>query len=406
MAYLSVTFNQIELERRPLTEPLVIGRAPECDIAIRDIALSRRHCRIEKTAAGWVVTDLRSKNGTAVNHEKITEPRLLAEGDAVRIGRAKILFHTADLPAEDVSFPKTKNSNRPVDPHEALAGTVAGFVLLEAGTSEPSPDMPKPQPSPKDPAAFEREQLYTMFTAIASSSWDSIYAEAKRPTVSPKPASASIEEEATRVRARPRSPIDLSLQVTAAHSTEEADASSDASKTVEVSAPMSGGVLAQSSPPAESRRVRQAFGPRLKRAVSGLRRSRRAAAAPAGNATPAQRRLTILAAAVCVAALLAFAIHWLLFSSTAAVGGSAVPTVHASPDAAPQPAHGLADDPATPKKAAASADVVLAESVALEKPSPANGVAPHTASADWQHPTASAAATALQPLLFALGAGL
>src|SRR5581483_8566773 len=239
---------------------------------------------------------------------------LLAEGDAVRMGRTKILFHAAELPEEEVSFPRSKNVNRPVDPHEALAGTVAGFVLLEAGAGEATPDMPKPQPSPKDPAAFEREQLYTMFNAIASCSWDSIYAEAKRPTVTRKGGAPSADEDRPRVRARPKSPIDFSLQVTATHAMSEAETAADPAKTMDVPVPVGGGVLAQSEPPAEPRRVRQAFASPAKRLASRIRPSKRVAAPTESSPSATQRRLAIVAAAVCIAALLAFAIHWLLFS--------------------------------------------------------------------------------------------
>jgi len=69
--------------------------------------------------------------------------------------------------------------------------------------------MPLPQPEPKVPASLQGQELQELLTAIASSSWDSIYAEAKLPKQSNK----SHPAEAPRQRPmRPRSPIDLSLQ--------------------------------------------------------------------------------------------------------------------------------------------------------------------------------------------------
>ena len=47
MPYVIFTANGEEYDRRELTRPMVLGRAPDCDITIPDITLSRRHCRLE-----------------------------------------------------------------------------------------------------------------------------------------------------------------------------------------------------------------------------------------------------------------------------------------------------------------------------------------------------------------------
>src|SRR5579884_714142 len=66
MAYVVVSFRDQEILRQSLGRSVVIGRAPECDIVIRDILLSRRHCRIEKDGSNWFLSDLGSKNGTRI----------------------------------------------------------------------------------------------------------------------------------------------------------------------------------------------------------------------------------------------------------------------------------------------------------------------------------------------------
>ncbi len=48
MAYLVFRFKGMELGRWRLRDPVVLGRSSECDISVRDIMLSRRHCRIER----------------------------------------------------------------------------------------------------------------------------------------------------------------------------------------------------------------------------------------------------------------------------------------------------------------------------------------------------------------------
>ena len=42
-----------------------------------------------------MIEDLGSRNGTFVNSEKLTEKRLLAEGDLVRLGKIILTFNLA-----------------------------------------------------------------------------------------------------------------------------------------------------------------------------------------------------------------------------------------------------------------------------------------------------------------------
>ncbi|MDP9173414.1 MAG: FHA domain-containing protein [Planctomycetota bacterium] len=210
MPYLVVNNDRQETEHREISGALVVGRAPDCDISVRDILLSRHHCRLEKNVQGWVLVDLGSKNGTVLNGEKLIEPRVLHENDVVRVGRSKIIFHEGVLDPELAIRPK---SARPTDPNESLSGTLSGFTLLMPGEGDTSSGFnPCPQPRPKDPVSYEREDVGSLLSAIASSSWDSIYAEARVKPPS-QPQSSAEDLAPRRRRPRPRSPIDLSLQV-------------------------------------------------------------------------------------------------------------------------------------------------------------------------------------------------
>jgi transcriptional regulator with GAF, ATPase, and Fis domain len=74
-------------------EALVIGRETAANICIADASVSRRHSRLEKKEAGFVLSDLESLNGTFVNDVPI-KTRLLEHGDRVRIGDSQFLFLT------------------------------------------------------------------------------------------------------------------------------------------------------------------------------------------------------------------------------------------------------------------------------------------------------------------------
>ena len=181
MPYVIFTANGEEYDRRELTRPIVLGRAPDCDIAIPDITLSRHHCRLEPSENGrsWQLVDLHSKNGTHFLGQKV-ECHVFRDRDELRIGRTRLTFRAGEfVPTGKV---KTRGVIRPTDPHEALAGTVTGMVLCEPGETEKYEGMPVPQPRPSDPMSFQKEDIYGMINEIASSSWDSIQAQASQPT--------------------------------------------------------------------------------------------------------------------------------------------------------------------------------------------------------------------------------
>ncbi|MES1176311.1 MAG: FHA domain-containing protein [Myxococcales bacterium] len=67
------------------TGKLYLGRSPECELAISDPAVSRRHARLWVSPTQIVVEDLGSQNGVYVNGARIQGPCELLAGDKVRI---------------------------------------------------------------------------------------------------------------------------------------------------------------------------------------------------------------------------------------------------------------------------------------------------------------------------------
>lgn len=68
------------------SDEVVIGRGAECDVTVRDHAVSRKHAQLSVRAKRVVVEDLRSANGTFVAGERITERRVVADGALVQLG--------------------------------------------------------------------------------------------------------------------------------------------------------------------------------------------------------------------------------------------------------------------------------------------------------------------------------
>jgi uncharacterized Zn ribbon protein len=69
----------------------VIGRAPECQIFLDDVTVSRRHAELVREAETFSIRDLGSLNGTYVNRRRI-ESVVLEDDDEVQIGKYRLTF--------------------------------------------------------------------------------------------------------------------------------------------------------------------------------------------------------------------------------------------------------------------------------------------------------------------------
>jgi two-component system, cell cycle response regulator len=90
-AYLIVINGERVGEMFKLTkDETYIGRSEECDITIDDDGVSRRHCKIARTARGVELHDNESTNGTFANGERISS-HVLSDGDKIQLGQITIL---------------------------------------------------------------------------------------------------------------------------------------------------------------------------------------------------------------------------------------------------------------------------------------------------------------------------
>jgi DNA-binding winged helix-turn-helix (wHTH) protein len=79
----------------------VIGRAPDAAIHIDAGGVSRQHARILVRGSEAQIEDLGSKNGTFVDGQPVNAPRILADGDEVRVGPVALTFRVD--PGADVT---------------------------------------------------------------------------------------------------------------------------------------------------------------------------------------------------------------------------------------------------------------------------------------------------------------
>ncbi|MDA8070500.1 MAG: DUF3662 and FHA domain-containing protein [Actinomycetota bacterium] len=74
-------------------EPVIVGRLPECTIAVGDPNVSRRHAEVCRVGDGPTVAvrDLGSTNGTRVNGVPVQQ-QVLADGDEVTVGTTVLRY--------------------------------------------------------------------------------------------------------------------------------------------------------------------------------------------------------------------------------------------------------------------------------------------------------------------------
>ena len=76
----------------PLTEAAyLIGRASDAAIQLLDLGVSGRHARMYRGPDGYVIEDLKSRNGTWVNGMRVANS-LLCDGDRLRVGTTDLRY--------------------------------------------------------------------------------------------------------------------------------------------------------------------------------------------------------------------------------------------------------------------------------------------------------------------------
>ena len=70
----------------------VIGRESDCHLAIPNQAVSRRHAQLQFEDGQWSIEDLRTRNGTWVNGQRIHSRTPLSHNDEIRVPNFMAVF--------------------------------------------------------------------------------------------------------------------------------------------------------------------------------------------------------------------------------------------------------------------------------------------------------------------------
>jgi hypothetical protein len=133
LARYRIRYQGTDLEMPP--GEFVVGRGSTCHLALDDALVSRRHATIHVQPEGVFVEDLGSRNGVAVNGERVTGRQRVSNLDRITIGAHELVLveipdrakHSAScdachapLPVGSRACPKCGNVSRP---------TLAGMTL-------------------------------------------------------------------------------------------------------------------------------------------------------------------------------------------------------------------------------------------------------------------------------------
>jgi hypothetical protein len=99
-----VAMNANKIARYPiLPGGITVGTSPENDVQLTDAFVSYRHAKITETAAGCVLKDLDSSNGTWINQRRV-KWQVLRDGDLVDFGPSRFEFIDKSVEIEDAQI--------------------------------------------------------------------------------------------------------------------------------------------------------------------------------------------------------------------------------------------------------------------------------------------------------------
>jgi pSer/pThr/pTyr-binding forkhead associated (FHA) protein len=104
MIKLELKFKDKVLKKIETENPeITIGRSPNTDIQIDNLAVSNQHARLIRQKNHYKIEDLNSTNGTYLNDEKITKSTL-KHNDVITVGKHNLIIYykeEAKKPAQD-----------------------------------------------------------------------------------------------------------------------------------------------------------------------------------------------------------------------------------------------------------------------------------------------------------------
>ncbi|HVP21820.1 MAG TPA: FHA domain-containing protein [Anaerolineaceae bacterium] len=186
---------------------IFIGRDLGNDIVINDPEVSRRHARLYMQGNSYIIEDLGSTNGTAVNNQRLTGPYVLHIGEQITFGERINLVVEAGA-----KMPDSVPANEPAQTPPAYAAPAKPPVFIPPAPigNQPAPYQPPAQP----PQNYAQNQQGYPFQAPAP----------QQPAYSPTPEPPAYQPQPTyQAPVEPMQSSQFSGQVPTPQYTEESN---------------------------------------------------------------------------------------------------------------------------------------------------------------------------------------
>lgn len=111
-------------------DQITIGRDASNEIPVNDAEVSRSHSRLTFQGGKYVLEDMGSTNGTFVNGQRLTGPRVLKTGEVISLGEQIVFVYEAvdSDPGATMVSPRKAPAARPVASPPPAPQAYAGQV--------------------------------------------------------------------------------------------------------------------------------------------------------------------------------------------------------------------------------------------------------------------------------------
>ncbi|MGQ0751655.1 MAG: FHA domain-containing protein [Betaproteobacteria bacterium] len=139
MAKLIMSLDGTVIREVPLDkERVTIGRKPQNDVQIENLAVSGEHARVVTILKDSFLEDLGSTNGTLVNGSPVKK-HILQDNDVIEIGKYKLKFVVEAPAAQPAGEASMEDFEKTMILRAPAAAQAAAKAFGESATSQPQP---------------------------------------------------------------------------------------------------------------------------------------------------------------------------------------------------------------------------------------------------------------------------
>jgi hypothetical protein len=149
-----------------LTEgEFVLGRSAECQLSLDDPLVSRQHAMLIVAKDGVMLEDLQSRNGIAVNGQRVAGKVALQPGDKVLIGSQELTLHLSPVAVSRDALGATQ-AGRLTLPRMAVVEGGSGDLPMRLATVPPVSEPHSNEPV-VDAGGERRAEAFTLLGGVA-----------------------------------------------------------------------------------------------------------------------------------------------------------------------------------------------------------------------------------------------